>query len=547
MRVDLIWIVIGLMAFCMPHLSASSVGVSLAWSGLPYPAELLGVLFVLVVLAFVGVPHAWKEHLSTASLVATVALVLFECGCGVATNNAAENLGLSCAGEILHAVAVGLWSLHASLSDGQGQLSPQAPRMACALFAASGVAWYIATAAVRASCYSWSPLVEIALWIIAGVWALPLLVALWTCDLVPRRYALLAAMPFLGALAGNRIWWLVTLLSESGLWNVPEAWLSVAPVLSCAGLALVWMGDKRGVALSDTSGDKRDTPILSHLPLQRLFAYDTLSDREREVLLQTLEGKSSAQIARESNLAPTTVRTYLMRAYEKLDVSGSRELLLKLRVSVENPSAPDKAGTFRFEENVPFWVPVFALLVGASVAFAFCAAVFGPTAYLIRRVVIGVALVAAAYSLVRRAGSLAPSAPLLTCVFAVLTSICLIPQGIRAQLLIHGVAVLPLAAAMLVVSWLLVRRAISDELAAVASATLTGDDRVLAYLTGRGLKELVAQVALLTARDYPLGGIAATLGLSESTVTHYRKRAYDELEVKDKAGLIELLEREAGL
>ena len=75
---------------------------------------------------------------------------------------------------------------------------------------------------------------------------------------------------------------------------------------------------------------------------------------------------------------------------------------------------------------------------------------------------------------------------------------------------------------MLFAAWLLIRRASHDELAAIASTELERDARILAYLNGRGLKELVAQMALLTARDYPLGGIAATLGLSESTVTHYR-------------------------
>ena len=54
-------------------------------------------------------------------------------------------------------------------------------------------------------------------------------------------------------------------------------------------------------------------------------------------------------------------------------------------------------------------------------------------------------------------------------------------------------------------------------------------------------------MALLTARDYPLGGIAATLGLADSTVNNYRTRTYAELGVKGKTELIELLEKEAGL
>ena len=612
---DLIWIVIGLMAFCMPHLSASSVGVGLAWAGLPYPAELLGMLFVLVMLALVGIPQAWKEHLSTASLVTAVVLVLFECACGVLTQGAAGNLNLSFVGEVLHVVTAGLWLVHASLGDSKRPLGTRISRAACLLFAASGIAWYVAMAAIRTARFAWNYQLEVALWIATGVWVLPYLVALWTCNYAPRQFAVLATMPLAGTLVGNRLWWLVSLFAAPKPEGIATAWVAVAPVLACVGLVFVWMGTgerqggnpcgERYQVPSDPEGTwylspKETVTGCSHLPLQRLAAYETLSEREREVLLQSLEGKSAAQIARDSGLAPTTVRTYLVRAFEKLGVSDARELLVKLRSSVEGAAEQtsteaEETPTFslsiiiavpavtimivallvgllpgggprnlaglalaaaalvvglvrqRPAEETLLWVPVFALLAGSSIALVTVAVALGPSTYLVRRAIIGLAFVAATLWLTRQARNLVPFSGALTCAFAGLVAVCLIPRGIRAQLLIHGVAVLPLAAVMLLVAWLLVRRATSDELASVASATLTGDERVLAYLTGRGLQEMVAQVALLTARDYPLSGIASTIGLSESTVTHYRKRAYDELEVKDKAGLIALLQKEAGL
>ena len=46
-----------------------------------------------------------------------------------------------------------------------------------------------------------------------------------------------------------------------------------------------------------------------------------LSDREREVLKLTADGRSAPQIAEELFLSPTTVKTHLQHAYEKLGVS----------------------------------------------------------------------------------------------------------------------------------------------------------------------------------------------------------------------------------
>ena len=595
---DLLWMIVGLMAFCMPHLSASSVGTSLAWAGLPYPAELLAVLFVLVVLATSGIPNLWRDHLSTASIVASIALVAFECGCGVATKGAAGSLVLSFVGETVHVVAASIWLLHASLGDGIHPLKTKTPKIAAALLAVSGAVWYIATAVIRMAHPAWNPTIEVALWLAAAIWILPILMTLWLCNLAPRQFAMLAVMPFAGALAGNRIWLLITLFVKLDGVDVSNAVLLMGPVLAVVAYLLVWVGDKREVSLSAPQEAERDTSLLSPLPLDRLPGGDKLSEREREVLLCALKGMNSTEIGEAVGIAAPTARTYLSRAYEKLGVVGSQEVIEALRASIETvpavPETEDDAPSFspaiiiavptvvimfvslavglvpsayaslvgnalalivlatgivRLRElpSASYWVPTTALLTGSALALVTVAVALGPEAFLIRRAILGLALVAAALVLTRKAGNFNASLPALTCAFTGLVAVCLVPRGIRAQLLIHGGVPLPLAAAMLLVAFLIVRRSSHDELAYVASTALEGDARILAYLNGRGLKELVAQVALLTARDYPLGGIAATLGLTESTVTHYRKRAYDALGVGDKAALIELLEKEAGL
>lgn len=150
-------------------------------------------------------------------------------------------------------LSASIWLFHASLGDGVRPFKAQAPRLACALLAASGAAWYVTTALVRVSHAAWNPSVEVALWLAALIWMLPILMVLWICNLAPRQFALLAAMPFAGALAGNRIWWLVSLfIKMDDMGTVSNAVLLagdafVAIVLVLAGVAFAddgWQPEK---------------------------------------------------------------------------------------------------------------------------------------------------------------------------------------------------------------------------------------------------------------------------------------------------------------
>lgn len=70
---------------------------------------------------------------------------------------------------------------------------------------------------------------------------------------------------------------------------------------------------------------------VTHSPLERLSA------REREVLHRTVEGYSSAQIARQLSLSRKTVDTYRSRLMQKLGVSDRSTLF---RFAIQHAMAP---------------------------------------------------------------------------------------------------------------------------------------------------------------------------------------------------------------
>jgi DNA-binding CsgD family transcriptional regulator len=53
-----------------------------------------------------------------------------------------------------------------------------------------------------------------------------------------------------------------------------------------------------------------------------------LSKREKEVLYGLVKGKTNSSIAREMNLSPHTVDTYLRRIREKTGISNRAKLIL---------------------------------------------------------------------------------------------------------------------------------------------------------------------------------------------------------------------------
>ena len=56
-----------------------------------------------------------------------------------------------------------------------------------------------------------------------------------------------------------------------------------------------------------------------------------LSERELEILRLIALGKTNQQIAEHLVIAPSTVKTYIKRMYDKLDVSSRTRALLRAR------------------------------------------------------------------------------------------------------------------------------------------------------------------------------------------------------------------------
>ena len=214
--------------------------------------------------------------------------------------------------------------------------------------------------------------------------------------------------------------------------------------------------------------------------------------------------------------------------------------VLGYALSERSQSDPDESGTIVLQE-------VIALLIGCAVALVVVALAKGPQAWLLRRIIIGAPVLAVAFWVGFRVCALQRHMVWHALGYCGVAGMAFIPASRLALEFLQSVWPLALAAICAITTLPLLRQVINDELAYVASAALSGDERTLAYLKGRGLTDLQSQVVLLTAQNYPMGGIASTLHVSTSTVAQYRSKAYKALDVDGKLELMELLYREAGL
>jgi DNA-binding CsgD family transcriptional regulator len=73
------------------------------------------------------------------------------------------------------------------------------------------------------------------------------------------------------------------------------------------------------------------TPVrMDTLPEAFLTKY-SITDREREIILKVVQGKSNADIASELFISLATVKTHLHNIYRKIDVDSRFDLLAKVR------------------------------------------------------------------------------------------------------------------------------------------------------------------------------------------------------------------------
>lgn len=625
-RMTAFWVVIGALALAVPHVATVGTDGAMAWGGLPFPAECAGVLLAVACFYLVGIPRRLREALEPATLACIAAMLVVEL-VGVFLGEGSQGgLAWGFVDEAIHAAAAVLWLALAAAKRREAAEEDKASNaLVVALLFLGGATWYLTTAALRYALPHWKSEHETLLWACALLWAAPLATLLRAASCTKKTFVARAFAPVLGVLVANRAW-MMALGFGFGAPRVGSlaGALLAAPVLSVAALAIAWVNEKP---------DKEDAPIVesaqaqsasqaSCLPLHLVSGYDALSDRERAVLLKTLDGASATAIGAELGISDATARTYRARAYEKMNVSGSAELFAILRAAIERPAPtldgdaqtpgvragdaqtpgtqvpnsllkplmrmkPQLAcvlaalaavavllvcrnvsahasalvlcivcfGCFavgfaklgaRAESASPEAV-IMAASLGAGVALALAALAFGPGAYVARRAILSAAAFIAALWLAHRERAFWGTAPYLALAAFGLVGAALIPCGARVQALVHSTLPFFLVAACLVLAAFALKELVNDAEALVAELTLKGDERVLAYLQGRGISDIMAQVALLTARDFPASGIAATLHISGSTVAKYRMRAYKTLGVSNKEELTKLLEREAGL
>lgn len=135
---------------------------------------------------------------------------------------------------------------------------------------------------------------------------------------------------------------LVTVISQISLWLLC---MCVIAVLVCVCLSRTtaqgrrWLNTVRSVS-ADSAGDqtpqepvRRNTLVvdIQHRQMQLNMFCERyhLSQRERDVLEETLSGKNRVSVARQLNLAPDTVKGYLSNIYMKAGVN-SRQALIEL-------------------------------------------------------------------------------------------------------------------------------------------------------------------------------------------------------------------------
>lgn len=339
--------------------------------------------------------------------------------------------------------------------------------------------------------------------------------------------------------------------------------------------------------------------------LGRLEGYETLSGQEQRVLELTLGHHTAREIADEMRIAPSTVSSYRTRAYQKLGAGSLRELTVTLalrmriisHVPQENERAPRlrecivardvrivllsvlflvslKALSSSLDVRIIFDFLQLFLLVGglwglfgrrasrteARFSSLLIGTLFGVSGAILAATILQgawlylpiVALCTALLMLgmcvqLRTVSNGAPETMPIFFAALGITGFSLIPQTATFEALSRiPLLLISCAACMQVAGLLAVQHERMNQAALVADSLLQGEERVLAYLRGRGVRDLQARVILLTAYGFERRSVADALNVSPSTVSTYRTRAYQALGVHGRQELRELLERDAG-
>ena len=180
-------------------------------------------------------------------------------------------------------------------------------------------------------------------------------------------------------------------------------------------------------------------------------------------------------------------------------------------------------------------------LIGAACALIVTGCVYGPGIYLVRRIVVA-CVVAYAALLALGTEDMPWALPWLG-----LVGLALAVPGPHVSVVVSSAGWATGTATFLVLCAYLIRDGARERrLADLANASLAADERTLSYLRGRGLGELEAQIALLTAQGFDRASIAQVLSVSPSTVAAYRSKGYSTLGVSDRKALARILSEQTG-
>ena len=369
-------------------------------------------------------------------------------------------------------------------------------------------------------------------------------------------------LPWGNLLAGHALGAVVRMLTEgtqAGFIYVGPAYHLTLLAASLALLVIALVVGRRASRRSAQPRTDREAarPQLPFAPqvyekmLVGLAGADSLSGRERQVILMTLSGWPASAIAGTLHVSEPTVSSYRGRAYRKLKVKSLPELVARVRplrrvVSIASLGRPLASGIRR--------VAALALVPCATLVVSLCLGDRGVTVF---SLVTCAMMAAGVFSLHRALGTAgrdahgagARGAEARGAEAAIaLGSLCTLagthalgnsptgPASALAGYLVLGTvsALVPLAAR-------------GERDAALSGAMLACDERPRFYLLGRGLTQLEASVGVLTAEGVSAPGIASHLHVALPTVYSYRARGLGKLGLHGRGQLLELLRREAGM
>ena len=369
-------------------------------------------------------------------------------------------------------------------------------------------------------------------------------------------------LPWGSLLAGHALGAVVRMLTEgtqAGFIYVGPAYHLTLLAASLALLVIALVVGRRASRRSAQPRTDREAarPQLPFAPqvyekmLVGLAGADSLSGRERQVILMTLSGWPASAIAGTLHVSEPTVSSYRGRAYRKLKVKSLPELVARVRplrrvAPIASLGRPLASGIRR--------VAALALVPCATLVVSLCLGDRGVTVFSLvtcTMMAVGVFSLHQARGTAGRdahgAGARGAEARGAEAAIA-LGSLCTLagtralgnsptgPASALAGYLVLGTvsALVPLAAR-------------GERDAALSGAMLACDERPRFYLLGRGLTQLEASVGVLTAEGVPAPGIASHLHVALPTVYSYRARGLGKLGLHGRGQLLELLRREAGM